>query len=122
MSRLAGKVALVTGSSSGIGKAVALRYAEEGANLVICSNSSATEGMEVAELAAAHGIECRYVSADLGTEAGVKHVFRAVAETFGVLDILVNNAGRTFNVPFEDIRGFPPQRPSGQPRLYASQH
>lgn len=97
------KVAVITGSSSGIGRAIALLFAKNGANVVLCSNSSHIEGENVLSEIKKYGGNCKYYSSDLRSESGVRQLFDQVKKDFGVVDILVNNAGRTFNVPFEQI-------------------
>jgi glucose 1-dehydrogenase len=96
--RLKGKVALVTGSSQGIGQAIAIRLAKEGANVVI-NYRSHPEGADetLAKVKAAggscHCIDGITVKADTGTVAEVKRMIAESIEHFGQLDILVNNAG-----------------------------
>jgi 3-oxoacyl-[acyl-carrier protein] reductase len=90
--KLDGRVALVTGAGSGIGRAIAQLFAEEGAQVVV--NDVALEGAEqtVEGMGAARdrGVP---VKADVSSSAEVKAMFAGVAERFGKLDILVNNAG-----------------------------
>lgn len=100
---LKGKTAVITGSSSGIGKAIALLFAKMGANLVLCSNTSEERGREVASSAKRYGVDSIYVSADLRDESSVKNLFNITKDIYGSIDILINNAGRTYNVPFYDI-------------------
>ena len=89
---LEGKVALVTGASQGLGRALALAYAKEGANLVISSRSA--DSLEtVAEEARASDIEVLAVPADLSRSEDVQELVDAAAERFGKIDVLVNNAG-----------------------------
>jgi 3alpha(or 20beta)-hydroxysteroid dehydrogenase len=91
--RLSDKIALVTGSSRGIGKSIAIRLAREGADVVIHYNSSVPHAMEVAAEVEAAGRRAHLVQADV---ARVSEMQRLVAEAvahFGRLDILVNNAG-----------------------------
>lgn len=95
MGLLTGKTALVTGAARGIGKAVALRLAEEGANiaftdLVIDENGKATE----AEIAA-KGVKCIAYPSNAANFAETEEVVKKVHEDFGSIDILVNNAGIT---------------------------
>lgn len=101
--RLKDKVALITGSSSGIGKAIALLFAEEGANVIICSNTSSDEGNKVLEEVKGKGSDAIYIKADLTKENDIKNMFDKIKEKYGKLDILINNAGRTFNIPFNEI-------------------
>jgi 3-oxoacyl-[acyl-carrier protein] reductase len=90
---LKGKVALVTGGSKGIGKAVARGLAEEGAKVAICARNKADLDTAVGELAKATGGEVFAVSGDLTREADVQKIVDATVGRFGRLDILVNNAG-----------------------------
>ena len=103
MKCLVGKKALVTGGSSGIGKAIAILFAEEGADLIICSNTSSSAGENVLKELRELGSNAFYFKADLQKETDIKRLFEFAAEKYGVLDILINNAGRTFNVAFKDI-------------------
>lgn len=97
--RLAGKVALVTGASRGIGAAVALRFARDGAKVAVNYARSEKEAHAVvAEITAAGGSAIA-VKADMGNPAEIPNMFAAVTKAFGRLDILVNNAAimqRTF--------------------------
>ncbi|HEX4170123.1 MAG TPA: glucose 1-dehydrogenase [Bryobacteraceae bacterium] len=89
---LAGKIAVVTGASRGMGRAISIRYAEHGADVVITGRDSARLN-EVAGQVRARGRRCLIVEADLlQTGAAVKPIEAAVSE-FGRLDVLVNNAG-----------------------------
>lgn len=91
---LAGKVALVTGASRGIGRATALELARRGAKVVVnyVSNRAAAEA--VAADAVATGAEALVVAADVGDTAAVEAMVKAVQERWGRIDILVNNAGQ----------------------------
>jgi NAD(P)-dependent dehydrogenase (short-subunit alcohol dehydrogenase family) len=89
---LEGKVAVITGASQGLGKALALAYAEEGARLVI--NSRSEERIRpVAEEAVSSGAEVLGVAADVSQSADVERLVGAAVERFGHVDVLVNNAG-----------------------------
>ncbi len=88
---LQGKVALVTGSSRGIGRAIALRLAEEGASVTLTARGAEDlerTCTEIGHVGAAHGIV-----ADVTTREGAHAVVAAALETFGRLDIVVNNVG-----------------------------
>ena len=92
---LAGKTAIVTGAARGIGKAIALKFAQEGANiaftdLVIDENGIATQ----AEIEAL-GVKCKGYASNAADFAQTEQVVAAVKEEFGSIDILVNNAGIT---------------------------
>jgi NAD(P)-dependent dehydrogenase (short-subunit alcohol dehydrogenase family) len=90
---LAGKVALVTGASQGIGRAIALELADAGADLVVCARGSDPLA-EVAEAIRARGGEVEAVLADVATEAGAADLLGRAQTRFGRVDILVNNAGK----------------------------
>lgn len=97
MERLKGKNVVITGASSGIGRAIAVRFAQEGANIAINYRSGAeqaevTRAMATAARANGTGREL-VVQADVSNEEQVKKLFATALEEFGSLDILVNNAG-----------------------------
>jgi len=99
VSALAGQVAIVTGSSSGIGEATARRLAAEGATVVVNSSASVAAGERVAaSLPNAH-----YVQADVAEEAQCRRLVATALERCGRLDILVNNAGTTAVIPHADL-------------------
>lgn len=92
--RLAGKVAIVTGSTRGIGRACALRFAEHGAKVVVTGRSE-VEGAAVEREIRAFGGDARYVRTDLGDEEQVRAMVAAAVDTYGALTTLVNNAAPT---------------------------
>jgi NAD(P)-dependent dehydrogenase (short-subunit alcohol dehydrogenase family) len=92
MNRLAKKVAIVTGGSLGIGKAIARRMAEEGAKVAIL-DVLGTEGDALEGELLAEGFDAKYWSCDVARENQVASVFDSVVRKFGRLDIVVNNAG-----------------------------
>ncbi len=92
MDRLKGKVAIVTGSSSGIGKAIALRFACEGATVVVAARRFYKCEETVAQIRAAGGTALP-VQTDIADESQVEQLFAETVRRFQRLDILVNNAG-----------------------------
>jgi len=93
--KLDGKVALVTGSSRGVGKAVALGYAKSGADLVINYTSNQEAAERVVSEIESMGRKAIAVKADVAVLSDVNELVNAAVDTFGKLDILVNNAGFT---------------------------
>lgn len=93
MSEMAGRVALVTGASSGIGRATAIRLAERGAAVAINYLKNADGAEECRRLIAAKGGRAITVQADVSGGAGVRHLIVSVHSQLGPIDILVNNAG-----------------------------
>jgi NAD(P)-dependent dehydrogenase (short-subunit alcohol dehydrogenase family) len=92
MSKLAGKVAVVTGANQGIGKGIARALAAQGAKLAICARNAGKLARTTAELEAA-GAEVLSRPVDVTDEKGVDEFFAAVLDRYGRVDILVNNAG-----------------------------
>ena len=93
MNRLHGKVALVTGGNTGIGRAVCLAFAEEGADIALAWLERPAEAESLAREIQARGRRCHAVRADVTLEADVGGLIAGVLTTLGGLDILVNNAG-----------------------------
>ena len=87
MGRLDNKVAIITGAASGIGRATALRFADEGARVVV-ADLNETEGAELAE-----SIKGTFVAVNVANEASVIAMYERVVEVYGGVDILFNNAG-----------------------------
>jgi ketoreductase RED2 len=100
MSEFSGKVALVTGSSSGIGEAIARRLSALGAAVVINSAKSVEAGERIA---AELGKDAIYLQADISDKAAGERLLAATVERFGRIDILVNNAGWTTAIPHQDL-------------------
>lgn len=95
LSMLKGKNALVTGASRGIGKAIALELAKQGANVAVNFAGSEAKAQSVVEEIEKTGVKSFKVQADVANEAEVKEMVKEVISEFGSLDILVNNAGIT---------------------------
>jgi 3-oxoacyl-[acyl-carrier protein] reductase len=89
------RVAIVTGGGRGIGRAVALRLAAEGANVAISYRSNDDAAQETAEAVREAGVECEVFKGDVASPEDVQVLFEGVTDAFGRLDILVNNAGLT---------------------------
>jgi 3-oxoacyl-[acyl-carrier protein] reductase len=90
---LLGKVAIVTGSSRGIGRAIALALAKDGANIVVNAVSNITKAREVAEEIESMGREALVIVADVSKKEHVESMVEQTLKRFGKIDILVNNAG-----------------------------
>src|SRR5215472_15469212 len=93
MSSLEGKVAIVTGSSRGIGRAIAEQLAADGASVVVNYNRSADEARGVVVGIAANGGKAIAVQADVSVVSDIRRLFRETIKRFGRVDIVVNNAG-----------------------------
>lgn len=91
----AGRLAVVTGGGRGIGRAIAARLAEEGANVAVVYRSNDAAAEETATLVREAGVECEIFKGDVALSEDVQRVFKDINEAFGRLDILVNNAGVT---------------------------
>ena len=92
MLRLSGKVAVITGGSSGIGRATAYLFAREGAKVVIAARSQ-EKGEETAKRIRGDGGEAIYVKADVSIYSDVKNLIDSTAQKYGKIDVLFNNAG-----------------------------
>ncbi|KIL51050.1 SDR family oxidoreductase [Jeotgalibacillus campisalis] len=101
--KLSGRVALITGGDSGIGRAVAIGYAKEGANLAInYLEEEQSDAEETKSLIEQEGVQCLLIPGDVSEEAVCKNLIDQTVEHFGKLDILINNAAIQF--PTEDIQ------------------
>ncbi len=94
MKRLQDKIAIITGGTAGIGAATALRFAEEGAKVVVWARN-AERGAQFVKEAADKGLTIAFDKVDTSVFAEVTEAARRVADTFGRIDILINNAGIT---------------------------
>ncbi|WP_148357857.1 SDR family oxidoreductase [Peribacillus simplex] len=100
--RLDGKVALVTGSSRGIGRAIAEQLADLGAKVVIKYSGSVHKADEVVECIKEKGGEAVAIQADISQVSHIENLFEETVNTFGKIDILVNNAGLMINKPLSE--------------------
>jgi len=98
MKDLEGRRALVTGSATGLGRSMAVKLAERGADVIVNYSRSAAEAEETAELCQRHGAQVQVVKANVAETAGCQALADA-AKAWGSLDILVNNAGMTRHAP-----------------------
>lgn len=92
---LKGKVALITGASRGIGRAIALKFASEGADVAVLYAGNAEKAQEVVMKAREYGVKAEAFQCDVTDFAAVKATVDAVKNALGTIDILVNNAGIT---------------------------
>lgn len=102
MSQLAGKVAIITGAGSGIGKGIARAFAREGAHLVIASRDGQKLEETRVELER-EGARVLTVSTDVTDEGQVRRLFEQTLSVFGRVDVLVNNAGAFDGGPLEEL-------------------
>lgn len=100
MGRLAGRVAVITGAAAGNGRAIALRFAEEGCHLAI-SDVNLAGVQETAELAAIHGVRVVAMETDVTSRTAVETMVAEAVTQLGPIDALVNNAGIFFNAAFD---------------------
>src|SRR5579862_8544487 len=103
MLRLAGKNTLVTGASSGIGRAIAIRFAREGANVAINYHSGAAQAEITRQAVCDLGAKAIVIGADVSDEDQVKAMFKQALEAFGGLDVLVNNSGIQAPCPSHEL-------------------
>ncbi|MEN3291890.1 MAG: hypothetical protein V7642_1143 [Burkholderiales bacterium] len=102
--KLKGKVALVTGGDSGIGRAVAVTFAKEGANVVISYLDEHEDAKETKRLVEQEGRECVTIAGDVGDPAFCRKMVETAVSSFGKLDVLVNNAAQQYpQKSIEDI-------------------
>ena len=98
--QLENKVAAVTGSSLGIGRAIALAFGREGASVAINYRSHPEEGREAVQEIEKSGGKAISVQADVSEPEGVKRLIQQTVKEFGRLDVMVNNAGIEQKIPF----------------------
>lgn len=93
LGKLKGKTALITGGDSGIGKAVALLFAKEGAHIAIAYLSETKEAKQTQKLVKQYGVNCLIIKGNLSKEDNCKKVVKKMVDEFGRIDIVVNNVG-----------------------------
>ena len=98
--RLENKVAVITGSSSGIGSAIAVALAKEGAAVAVDYRSHPDEAKEIVEQIESFGSKAISVHADVSSPEDVKNLIQKAVEEFGRLDVMINNAGMEEKMPF----------------------
>jgi glucose 1-dehydrogenase len=101
--RLKDKVAVITGANSGIGQAIAERFAAEGAHVAVNFRPNAGHEQEVAEMIGAFPTPGMPAPADVSDRADVERMFAGILQKFGRIDIAVNNAGTESKKPFVDV-------------------
>src|SRR5690606_2391767 len=99
--KLKGKVALITGADSGIGRSVAIHFAREGAHVAIAYLSEDEDAKKTQELVKDEGVDCLLIKGDVKRESFCRSMVEKTVKKFGQLDILVNNAAVQF--PEKDI-------------------
>lgn len=100
---LAGQKALVTGANSGIGRAVAIHLAREGADVAVNYVAGEESAQQVLDEIRRDGGKAIALKADVSKEHEVQAMFKAMREAFGTIDVLVNNAGLQRDAPFEEM-------------------
>lgn len=100
---LQGKVAFITGGSRGIGRAIALAFAEAGANVAICHLGDAEQAATLVQAVTARGRHAFAMEADVASPAATRAFAAAAEAALGPCDILVNNAGINLRGPFESV-------------------
>ncbi len=95
MKLLEGKTAVITGAARGIGKAIALKFAQEGANIAFTDLVIDENGKKTEEEIKAYGVECKAYASNAANFADTEKVVNQIKDDFGRIDILVNNAGIT---------------------------
>ena len=96
------KVVLVTGSSRGIGRSIAVKFAKEGANVIINYKSNTKEAEVITEIISSYGNKCLCIQADVSNDKQVKSMIEKIIKEFGKIDVVVNNAGIAIDMEFND--------------------
>jgi 3-oxoacyl-[acyl-carrier protein] reductase len=103
MNHLTGKVALITGGSRGIGRAIALAYAKNGVSVAFSYVNDKSAAEETSAMIDSHCVKSLAVHADVREESSIKEMVSRSIEAFGQIDILVNNAGITMPKPWQQL-------------------
>lgn len=98
------KVVLVTGASRGIGRAVAIKFAKLGANVIIDYHKNDQDAEIVKSIIESYNVKCLLIKADISIEKEIKEMVNKAIKEFGRIDILINNAGIAIDLPFEERR------------------
>ncbi len=101
--KLTGKVAVITGSSKGIGKETAVVLTEEGAKVILAARHEEGLKQAVEDIQERTGRKLKYVVGDVTREDDARQIIDMATQTYGRLDILINNAGSAFAEPFENV-------------------
>src|SRR6266496_3723417 len=101
--KLDGKVALITGSGRNIGRATALRFADEGAHVIVNARGNQAEADAVADEVRARGVKSLAILADVSSPAQVDAMVARALDEFGKIDILINNAAIRPHKPFREV-------------------
>ena len=96
------KVVLVTGSSRGIGRSIAISFAKEGANVIINYKKSTMDANIAYEIVSSYGNKCMAIKADVANENEVKKMIDEIISEYGRIDILVNNAGIAYDSDIDE--------------------
>jgi 3-oxoacyl-[acyl-carrier protein] reductase len=105
LEHLKGKVALITGGGTGIGRATALLFAEEGADVIVNYSRSKDDAEATAKDVEKLGRKSMAIKADVSNDSEARSMVDTVVKEFGRLDILVNNAGYTREISYQDLDG-----------------
>ncbi len=97
------KVAVVTGSATGVGRATALRFAKRGFAVVVNYSKSQADAEETCRLVEAFGVPSCLVQGSVGDKSAVENLIQTAVKTFGGIDCLVNNAGTTHFIPHTEL-------------------